>query len=123
MPTPAATAIAPTLAFNPVAIFAVLIGFTLVLLLIGGAVWYFMSIYRFRNREERSLSSVLLLVTVSRNNEIKIDAMEQMFASLYSIKKGGWAQRFDTQPIISFEIVAKQEEIKFYVWTLNHFRI
>ena len=42
--------------------------------------------------------------------------MEQFFSSLYSIKKGGWKQKFKTQPVISFEIVAKQEDIRFYVW-------
>src|SRR5258708_31443445 len=42
--------------------------------------------------------------------------MEQMFSSLFSIKKGGWKQKYDVQPIISFEIVAKQEDIRFFVW-------
>ena len=119
MPTPTAITQTTALGIDPMAIFGVLIGLTVVLVVLGALAWYFISIYRFRNREERSLSSVLLLVTVSRNNEIKIDAMEQLFASLYSIKKGGWKQKFDTQPIISFEIVAKQEEIKFYVWTFK----
>jgi hypothetical protein len=72
--------------------------------------------FRHRDREKRSLDSVLLQVAVPKNNEIKIDAMEQLLASLYSIKKGGWKQRFTTQTAISFEIVAKQEDIRFYVW-------
>ncbi|MDO8503928.1 MAG: type IV secretion system DNA-binding domain-containing protein [bacterium] len=72
--------------------------------------------FRNRNREERSLDSVLLEVAVPRNNEIKIDAAEQMFASLYSVKKGGWKTRFDIQDVVSFELVAKPEEIRFYVW-------
>jgi len=73
--------------------------------------------FRHRGREEASIDSVLLQVAVSRSNEIKIDAMEQLFSSLYSIKKGGWKQRFGIQPTVSFEIVAKQEDIRFYVWT------
>lgn len=72
--------------------------------------------FRNRNREERSLDSVLLQIAVPRDNEVKIDAAEQLFASLYSIKKGGWKTKFDIQDTISFEIVAKKEEIKFYVW-------
>jgi hypothetical protein len=72
--------------------------------------------FRYRGREEKSLDSVLFQVAVQRGNEIKIDAMEQLFASLYSIKKGGWQQKFSVQPTISFEIVAKQEDIRFYVW-------
>ena len=77
---------------------------------------------RWRGREELSIDSALLLVRVPRNNEIKIDAMDQLFASLYSIKKGGWKQRFSFQPGISFEIVAKNEDIRFYVWAPNKYR-
>jgi hypothetical protein len=32
---------------------------------------------------------------------------------------GGWKQKFSVQPAVSFEIVAKQENIKFYIWTPN----
>ena len=81
------------------------------------AIWYILfAFFRHRDREERSIDSVLLQVAVAKGNEIKIDAMEQMFATLSSIKKGGWKQKFDIQPTISFEIVAKSEDIKFYVW-------
>ncbi len=72
--------------------------------------------FKNRDREEKSIDSVLLQVAVPRNNETKIDVMEQLFASLYSIKKGGWKQKFGVQPTISFEIVAKQEDIRFFVW-------
>ena len=75
------------------------------------------TIFRWRGREERSINSVLLQVAVSKDNEVKIDAMEQMFASLYSIVRGGWKQKFKVQPSISFEIVARKEDIKFFVWT------
>jgi hypothetical protein len=74
------------------------------------------ALFKHRGREERSLDSVLLEIAVPRGNEIKIDAMEQLFAGLYSIKKGGWKQRFSAQPTISFELVARQEDIHFYVW-------
>lgn len=70
---------------------------------------------RFRNREEVSLNFVLLEILVPRGNEVKIDVAEQMFATLYSIKKGGWKQRFKAQQHLSFEIVGKKEEIRFYV--------
>jgi len=72
--------------------------------------------FKNRDREANSIDSVLLQVAVPRNNEIKIDVMEQLFASLYSMKKGGWKQKFSVQPAISFEIVAKLEDIRFYVW-------
>jgi len=73
-------------------------------------------LFKYRGREDKSIDSVLLQVAVPRANETKIDAMEQLFSSLYSIKKGGWKQKFATQPTVSFEIVAKQEDIRFYVW-------
>ncbi|MGA3291573.1 MAG: type IV secretion system DNA-binding domain-containing protein [Candidatus Microgenomates bacterium] len=72
--------------------------------------------FKNRKREEGSIDSVLLQVAVPRNNEIKIDVMEQLISSLYTIKKSGWKQKFLMQPAISFEIVAKQEDIRFYVW-------
>src|SRR3989344_5516520 len=76
--------------------------------------------YRHRDREDRSLETVCLQVAVPRDNEIKIDAMEQTIGSLYSIKKGGmgpfgWFSFLQVQPHISFEIVARKEDIRFYI--------
>ncbi|MEK7521553.1 MAG: type IV secretion system DNA-binding domain-containing protein [Patescibacteria group bacterium] len=73
-------------------------------------------VFKHRGRERRSLDSVLLEVAVPRDNEIKIDAAEQMFAALYSIRKSGWQQKFTVQDTISFEVVARHEDIRFYVW-------
>ena len=94
----------------------------LVVLLGGGLIWYFLNWFKHREREARSLNSVLLEITVPRGNEVKTDAMEQLFGSLYSIKEGGFKQRFSTQPIISFEILARHEDIRFYVWTFREFK-
>src|SRR3989344_3832669 len=44
---------------------------------------------RYREREEKSLEYVMLQVAVPRNNEVKIDAAEQMFASFASLRKSG----------------------------------
>ena len=76
--------------------------------------------YRHRDREGKSLQMVTLQIAVPRDNEIKIDAMEQVFASIYSIKKGGlgpfgWFSFLQTQPHVSFEIVACNEDIRFYI--------
>jgi len=71
--------------------------------------------WRNKDREKYSLEYVLLQIAVPFNNEIKIDAAEQMFASLYSLKKGGWLKFLRLQPHISFEIVAKHEDLRFYV--------
>ena len=89
-------------------------GVAAVLLVILGQIG--LTLFRHRGREERSVDSVLLQIALPRNNETKIDAMEQVFSSLYTIKKGGWKQNFGVQPTISFELIAKQEDIRFYVW-------
>jgi len=70
---------------------------------------------RNRNREEYSLSFVTLEVVLPRDNEIKIDAAEQMFASLYSVKNEEWWSFLKSEHAISFEMVGKKEDIRFYV--------
>src|SRR3989338_9315705 len=101
---------------NTLILTLVLLGF--IALVIVGAGFLILAIIRSRGREERSIDSVLLQIAVPRGNEIKIDAMEQLFRSLYSIKKGGWQQKYmSTQPAVSFEIVGRKEDIRFYVWT------
>ena len=70
---------------------------------------------RNKNREERSLDFVLMQVAVPRDNEIKIDAAEQMFSSLYSVYKGGTLSFLKPQDHFSLEIVATPEQIRFYV--------
>ncbi|MEK7513563.1 MAG: type IV secretion system DNA-binding domain-containing protein [Patescibacteria group bacterium] len=71
---------------------------------------------RFKDREKRSLEFVLMQVAVPRENEIKIDAAEQMFAALSSVQSGGGFLGFlKPQEHMSFEIVAQKEDIRFYV--------
>ncbi len=95
-----------------------IIGLVLLLIFLLATLGYSLFIFfKNRDREKGSVDSVLLQVAIPRNNEAKIDVMEQLFAGLYSIKKGGWKQKFSVQPAISFEIVARQEDIRFYVWT------
>lgn len=99
-------------------------GLAIALLFLLGAVgvgafflfYVLLTLFKWRGREERSIDSVLLEVAVPRGNEIKIDAAEQMFASLYAVKKGGFWQRFRPQDTLSFELVARPEDIRFYVW-------
>ncbi len=103
-------------AINLNLIFLVIIFLSLFLLISAGLSYFLFVIYKFRDREKKSLESVTLQVAVPKGNEIKIDAMEQFFSSLASIKKGGWKMRFSHQPSISFEIIAKREDIRFYIW-------
>ena len=89
-------------------IFVVLIFLTIL-------IYIFLIWWRNRDREQKSLNYVLLQVAVPFDNESKIDVAEQMFASLYSLKKGGFLSFLKLQPHIVFEIVAKYEDIRFYV--------
>ena len=97
----------------------------LLLILVAGVVFgligYLLVVwYRHKDREVASLEMVCLQVAVPRDNEIKIDAMEQVINSIYSIKKGskgpfGLLNFLQTQPHISFEMVARKEDIRFYI--------
>jgi predicted 3-demethylubiquinone-9 3-methyltransferase (glyoxalase superfamily) len=80
-----------------------------------GLFYVFLLWLKFRDREEKSLNFILLQIAVPRDNETKIDAAEQMFSSLYSIKKSGFLSRFKAPNHISFELVAEKEDIRFYV--------
>lgn len=104
-------------------LFITLIFFGVFLFLIAAGFVFGLTLIKSRGREERSIDSVLLQVAVPKGNEVKIDAMEQLFASLYSIKKGGWQQKMlATQPAVSFEVVARQEDIRFFVWTPKEYK-
>lgn len=69
-----------------------------------------------RKREKSALAFVTLLVRVPKDNEIKIDAAEQMFTGLHSIDNDKfWEHLLTPEDLISFEIVALKEDIAFYV--------
>jgi len=96
-------------------IFGYFVGIIIFLILIfflgtGLLIWI-----RNRKREERSLKYILLQVAVPRDNEIKIDAAEQMISAFSSIYKGGKLAFLRLQEHLSFEIVGLPEDIRFYV--------
>ena len=96
--------------------------FGILLLFFVGIFYGIFVLYKWRGREKRSVDSVLLQIAVPRGNEIKIDAMEQFISSLSAIKKGGMKQKSSVQPTISFEIVARIEDIRFYIWAPRHLK-
>ena len=71
--------------------------------------------WKYRDRENAPMEYTLIQVATPRDNEIKIDAAEQMFASLHSMHHGGFWSALKPQDHISFEIVAKREDIRFYI--------
>ena len=97
--------------------FVLLIFVTVALASMAGILYFFLQWWKHRDREEESLGYKLLEVRVPKDNEIKTDAMEQLFSSLYSIHSGGWKSRFSLQDHFTFEIVALKEDIRFYVST------
>jgi hypothetical protein len=80
---------------------------------------------RHRDREKISLDSTLLQITIPRDNEIKIDAAEQLFSSLASTRRiwsGDKFYFFKPQPHMSFEIVGLPGDIRFYVHVPNNLK-
>ena len=68
--------------------------------------------YLDRKKKARSISSVLFEVRISQENEVEINAAEQLFAGLFSIGKGG---RLKLSDFISFEIIAFPESVRMYI--------
>ena len=80
------------------------------------ALIYLMIIFlRLKKRERISLEMVTLEVKLAKENEIKIDAADQMFSSFSSLKKSGFFSFLEVDDVISFEIIGKKAEIRFYV--------
>ena len=80
-----------------------------------GLIYLIIIYFRLKKREEISLEMLTLEVKLQKDNEIKIDAAEQMFASFSSLKKSGFFSVFDLDDVLAFEIMAKKAEIRFYV--------
>jgi len=90
----------------------------LLIVLLGTLFYILLVYYKWRDREKKSLTTALLLVAVPQENEVKIDAMEQIIsplASLYSGTKIKFLNRFKAQSSVSFDIVATSDSIKFYI--------
>lgn len=71
--------------------------------------------FRLKKREQISLEMVTVEVKLQKDNEIKIDAAEQMIGAFSALKKSGWKSAFDVDDTVSFEIVGKKSDIRFYV--------
>ncbi|GAB4218614.1 MAG: hypothetical protein Fur009_0140 [Candidatus Microgenomates bacterium] len=97
------------------AAFAAILAAGLTLLLMYLIVLYF----RLKKREQISLEMVTIEVKVPKDNEIKVDAAEQMFSSFSTLKKSGFWSFLEVDDVVGFEIVAKQAEIRFYVTAPN----
>ncbi len=100
----------------------IVLGISIFVLVMSAAIAFYLWViwYRHKDREKTSLQMVCIQIGVPRDNEIKIDAMEQIFSSLNTIKKGpkgpfGKLSFLQVQPHISFEIVGRREDIRFFI--------
>ena len=88
-------------------------------LIAGGTtfiIFYLLVIFsKLKKRERASLEMLTLEVRLPKDNEIKVDAAEQLFSSFSSLKKSGFMSFLGVDDVIAFEIVGKKSEIKFYV--------
>ena len=97
----------------------------IIILILGLIILWFVLVLLFKlsiffakvgKREEKALDTVALRVRLPKENEIKIDAMEQVFASMYAMKKShGWFSWLEMEETISCEIVALHGDISFYM--------
>lgn len=78
--------------------------------------WYL----RFQNRSFNLDNKEFFKILVPPDNEIAINAAEQMFTSFYGLRKSGFKNSLKEQDHISFEIIATEESIDFYVVTPKH---
>ncbi len=94
------------------AILAVLVIACLAILFL--LVYLLFLLWRERKREEYSLNLVLLQVVLPRDNEIKIDAAEQLFANLHFLKTSGKFSFLKPKLFFTVEITGTPDSIRFY---------
>ena len=100
--------------------FLVVIFLLFVLVCLSALVAYFAFIaWKFRNREKNAIESTLIEVALPRDNEVKVDAAEQLFSAFSSLHKSG---RFAVQPALAFEIVGFPGDIRFFVHAPNKYK-
>ncbi len=103
----------------------IVVSVSLMFFIFYGAGYVFLLWIRHRTRESDALDSVLLQVAVPRDNEIKIDAAEQMFASLAALRITKHSDKlifFKPQPHVAFEIVGMPGDIRFYIHVNQKYR-
>lgn len=92
------------------------------------AIALLLAFFAWQNRRKTSYVSsrqhVVLQIKIPKTNDKNPTAAEMMFATLHGIRKPETETVFEgsLQDHISFEIVADQNTISFYVWTPKHLR-
>src|SRR3989338_5549288 len=84
-------------------------------LLTLGFMYLLILYFRLKKRENMAFEMTTLEIKLPKENEIKIDSAEQMFASFSSLKKRGFFSFLDVDDSLAFEIVGKKTDIRFYI--------
>lgn len=71
--------------------------------------------FRLKKREQISLEMQTLEIKLQKDNEIKVDIAQEMFASFNSLKKSGFFSFLDVDDVLAFEIVGRESDIRFYI--------
>jgi hypothetical protein len=80
------------------------------------AIFLVISWWRKRAHEKKmEYKMTFLQVKLPRDNEVEVKVAENMFSSIYGIKKTFWGSLFTEPYRVSFEIIAKNDGISFYV--------
>lgn len=98
----------------------VLVGAIVASLITVGATYLLILYIRLKKREQMAYEMITLEVLLPKDNEIKVDAAEQMFASFASLKKpSGWFNFLEVGDSLGFEIIGTKSKIGFYISAPN----
>jgi len=111
-------------AINLLTVFMLAVFISLFLVLAFVAALYALGLFlKSRARFQKSIESTLLEVLLPRENEVKIDAAEQLFSSFQALKRPkGVFSLFKVPDSISLEIVGMPQSIRFFVNVPNKLR-
>ena len=92
---------------------------SLAALILGAGFFYLWYKKRQQFRRQEALETTFFRVLVPKGNEVEIEAAEHLYNALYSLKNLGKTGFWGDLPAISFEIVAQNESIDFYLAVPN----
>jgi len=103
----------------------ILSGVLLLILILGTLLFFAIKLYilrlRLKRRDQSLRNKVFLKIQIPDDNEVETGAAEQMYTSLYGIKRNtGFLSSFKEQDHISFEIVGQHDAIDFYAVCPKH---
>ena len=103
----------------------ILSGVLLLILILGTLFFFAIKLYilkqRLKRRDQSLRNKVFLKIQIPDDNEVEPAAAEQMYTSLYGIKRNtGFLSSFKEQDHISFEIVGQNDAIDFYAVCPKH---